>query len=295
MDKEQEHVYPTRLPPLQVMIQRYLKYEVYHDETSVPEEPGSFIYSPLPTDNDQEFSEDMHRVLQDIKNDLEPATMRESVISRKADIYSDIRRILNTFVILTLAFHASCKTLRIAILKRTGAQEEMKKFEKSIANIHFELPVVSTKILEDARALKSRAADPVSSFERITSEIVTRKIGQKLAYAGAVIGFIVSMMQLVAGKRLEAVVVILSFFAGLFTLGSALKYICRNALAYTPSNLRSTEDSMNRVNVSVHLGVTKAMLGSEVIVSTIRPPLSTEVEQERRWFARQMAYQLAQA
>lgn len=75
MDKEQEHVYPTRLPPLQVMIQRYLKYEVYHDETSVPEEPGSFIYSPLPTDNDQEFSEDMHRVLQDIKNDLEPATM----------------------------------------------------------------------------------------------------------------------------------------------------------------------------------------------------------------------------
>lgn len=80
---------------------------------------------------------------------------------------------------------------------------------------------------------------------------MTRKIGQKLAYAGAVIGFIVSMMQLVAGKRLEAVVVILSFFAGLFTLGSALKYICRNALAYTPSNLRSTEDSMNRVNVSV--------------------------------------------
>lgn len=121
----------------------------------------------------------------------------------------------------------------------------------------------------------------------------------------------------------------LGFVACSLTLGSGLKYICRNALASTEAKLESIRKSVNRVNISVvtlinivasvdlalrqdsaqlphnisepaimldyfdrrldwYLRITNAMLDSQIIRSTLQLPLSTELEQERRWFANQI-------
>lgn len=132
MDKENEYVYPTRCPRGKIIPRRYLRYSMDQDENSQPKEPGSFIYSPLPTDSGQELSDDMHRVLQAIKNDLEGSTMTKSVIGYKPEFYSRTHRLLNQFVILTLAFHAACKKLRIATLARTEEPTEMMELGKDI-------------------------------------------------------------------------------------------------------------------------------------------------------------------